>query len=325
MIVGSARSCTISTSEALLSARAFEAELKERGFEKIAEGAFGSILQKEDCVVKLIKDVKRCDELETERAVYFRIEETRTNERERGDEEGFSSFFRFPRFNLFRRLSSFCHFNMEKVYPTLSTWEDAFGVEMEISGETKFLACGVVREEMQDSFLMFEINEQKLIKVPKKLVSVVDRPGALHHFYVNHIDPNLNEKLPNGQGVLLGSKTLVKLYGEANVRVFAFGLGLAVSHLIFRVHILPVDIEVVIAAKSREDRTPVLFVLDFNEAFPFSVFPEPALVAKAMKKKNGKNYFPFPFSPLFECFAEGFLKERLTSECEVARAILELL
>lgn len=44
------------------------------GFEKIGEGGFGVILGVKQCVVKLIKDIKRCQELKNEIAFYNRIE-----------------------------------------------------------------------------------------------------------------------------------------------------------------------------------------------------------------------------------------------------------
>lgn len=53
----------------------FVSQLEQKyGFEQIGEGGFGVILGVKQCVVKLVKDIKRCKELKNEIAFYNRIE-----------------------------------------------------------------------------------------------------------------------------------------------------------------------------------------------------------------------------------------------------------
>ena len=80
-------------------------------FNKIGEGGFGLILGTENCVIKLIKDINRCNELEKEREVYRRIKK---------EPASYSMYAKFPKYFLYEQLDTFRHFNMQKLYSPLS-------------------------------------------------------------------------------------------------------------------------------------------------------------------------------------------------------------
>jgi len=46
----------------------------------------------------------------------------------------------------------------------------------------------------------------------KDKIYALDKPGSLIHFYINHFDSDLKEKLDNGQGMLLGRNHLEDMF-----------------------------------------------------------------------------------------------------------------
>jgi hypothetical protein len=116
--------------------------------------------------------------------------------------------------------------------------------------------------------------------------------------------------------------TLERVFGPDLVADFAYQIGQLLAFLVFVVHLVPVDVEVVIASVSQSDRRLVPFIYDFNESSLYSPDHDVPVsrIARAMHYKNGKNYFPNSSNPYFPDFVKGFLAD---SPPDAARRILD--
>ena len=78
ILTGTVTECTIRPAMETYQFEEVAQELMETfQFEPLGQGGFGLILGGEDCVIKLIKDVQRCNELEQERRIYQIIDQKR--------------------------------------------------------------------------------------------------------------------------------------------------------------------------------------------------------------------------------------------------------
>lgn len=197
----------------------------------------------------------------------------------------------------------FPYFNMRRIYPTMSKWIGADGEE----------TWGHVQKQIDDNYQCFDMEIQQIVSVPREKVTLIDRPGNLHHFYINHPDTNLREKLDRDQGVLLGLNHLEMWYGADNICQFVTAIGQFISIMMIVRHIIPTDIEIVIGSNSRLDRTPAVYIYDFNETGMLdpstikSFDHLPIIFGNSLHFKNGKKYFPNIGNKYYEYFQEGFV------------------
>jgi len=263
------------------------------GFSQLGEGSFGVALATENCVVKVVKNVNRCGELEKERAVYQKI---------KANPKSDTFFAKFPKYHLYNQLESFCHFNMQKIWSPLSGYGDLYDDEAGYGH-------GFVAYNQEGTVGLVE--EGKLMEMDQSNIYPIDRPGNLLHFYVNHFDSDLKEKLDNDQGILLGKAQLEKMFTQNIVELYTAAIGELLSFLIFDLFVIPNDIEVVLGTASKEDRVVRPYILDFNECDSFTDFSENNIerIARSMYNKNGRFYFPNSGNQFFPFFYEGFTKD----------------
>lgn len=146
-------------------------ELKNKyAFDTIGEGGFGVVLGSKACAIKIVKDLKRCDELKKEKAIYEVIEAT----------PNYTSG-RIPKYNLYNELSTFCQFNLEKINSPLSEYDES---------EYK-TRVGYVIDEVNSQYL-FRDMKKGIYLVNKNKISIKPYRKIIH-FYVNHGLHKLNE------------------------------------------------------------------------------------------------------------------------------------
>jgi hypothetical protein len=263
------------------------------GFLEIGEGSFGKILSAGNCVVKIIKDIKRCNELAKEKEVYQRI----TN-----DPRSNSFFAKFPKYHLYEELTDFCHFNMQKIHSPVS----GYGNIYDDDSETGF---GFVVTENENKVLMITNDGSKKL-LNKEDVYAIDKPGNLIHFYINHFDVNLKEKLDNNQGILLGKSHLEKMFTPDVIKIYCQAIGELIAFLIFDLMVIPNDVEIVLGTDSSTNRIVIPYITDFNECDFIKEFNDGTLfrIGKALYNKNGRFYFPNRKNPYYSYFVNGFLK-----------------
>src|SRR5438445_9658125 len=110
---GSLQNCNLTSTQ--YNYNQFANQLQDQyGFEQIGEGSMGLVLGASHCTIKLVKDIKRCHELEHEKQIYKEIE----------NHDKSHLIGRIPQFNLYQELDTFCHFNMEKIYAPIVTIDD---------------------------------------------------------------------------------------------------------------------------------------------------------------------------------------------------------
>jgi hypothetical protein len=114
------------------------------GFEKIGEGGFGVVLGAKGCAIKIIKDIKRCDELVHEKNIYQRIQENK-------QENDKPLMGRIPKYNLFKQLSTYCQFNTERILSPLSEFDD-------LNDKTR---VGYVIGEEDDVYIFKDLKEKR--------------------------------------------------------------------------------------------------------------------------------------------------------------------
>ena len=278
------------------------------GFKYIGEGGFGVVLGNDNCVVKIIKDISRCTELEKEKQIYNIIETQRDT----------NLIGKIPKFHIYNHLNTFCHFNTEKIYPALSGWgdinDDDYGSGYVISSN--------------NNMYTFNDLDGEIYGIKKDNVYSIDRPGNLIHFYINHFDMNLKEKLDNNQGYLFGLNNLTKYFSDENIKIFSYAVGQLLSFLIFKCGIAPIDIEVVIGSKDKNNREPTIFIYDFNECIlidnTMNINSFCEYITQSLYLKNGKNYFPSLKNPYYTYFSKGFLDYTDKSNKVIAECILNL-
>lgn len=88
--------------------------------------------------------------------------------------------------------------------------------------------------------------------------------------------------------------------------------------------ILPVDIEVVLGSKSKDQREIIPYIYDFNESSIYNANQENIafLLAKSMFYKNGKYYFPNHKNPYYNSFQTGFILSQPPEHQLLASSIL---
>lgn len=272
----------------------FKEELESKyGMEKIGEGGFGVILANKHCSIKLVKDINRCSELKKEMTIYNRLSST----------EGLIG--RIPQFNLFHELTTYCHFNMERIYSPLSLYDD--GIKEHV---------GYVMAQ-QDAYLFKNLKPKYgLTWVNKNNVFPMER-RPLVHFYINHYDHHLKEQQDRGE--LWGKNVLKNHFGD-KVSEFSFAMGQLLSFVLLN-GVLPFDVEIVIGTNAI-DREITLYMLDFNECVLFNEWTPFTILAaaKSMYNKDGKFYFPNHSNEYYSQFVDGMLS-RLPEE--IVNPILE--
>ena len=164
----------------------------------------------------------------------------------------------------------------------------------------------MVVTENSEVYLLIEQGKKK--KINKKDIYSIDRPGNLIHFYLNHFDVNLKEKLDNDQGILCGKKILERLFTPEMIKIYTEAIGELLSFLIFDLKVIPNDIEIVLGTSSKEDRIVKPFIFDFNECDFYENINENTIyrLAKSMYNKNGRSYFPNSKNSYYQYFLKGF-------------------
>lgn len=260
------------------------------GFDKIGEGGFGVVLGAKSCAIKLIKDIKRCEELEKEKAFYERIEENKPND----------LLGRIPVYNLYSKLIDFCHFNTEKINSPLSEYDESeyktrVGYVIEDTG------LQYIFRDMKTKRGSYLVDKDKVsLKANRKII----------HFYVNHYDVHFKAQ-SDERGNIMGLMPLIQAFSEAKVKEFCYALGQLVAFMVMDCNIYPFDVENVIG--TGEDRVCTLYMYDFNEC----VFVDTdnldliALIsAKALFNKDGKHYYPNNKHIYYNYFVEGLKFKR---------------
>ncbi len=274
----------------------FISELENKyGFEKIGEGGFGIVLGAKHCVVKLIKNIKRCQELKNEIAFYDRIESNW-----RKDLVG-----RVPIFNIYNELNEYCHFNTERVYSPLLEYDDGNKerVGYLLGDKFKFLKTKYP-DEIVDVNNLYYMPRRKII-----------------HFYINHYDVNFRYK-SDEKGDMYGLNVLVNTFGDY-VKELTFAMGQLLSFLILDCRIFPFDIEVVVGCG--QDKVSRIYIFDFNECLfieNMSLDLMAREAARSMYNKDGKHYFPNNKNPYYQDFMEGMLYQCDEEETQFVNSIL---
>lgn len=278
------------------------------GFEKIGEGGFGVVLGAKSCAIKIIKDIKRCKELVHEKEIYQRIEENKSNVNLIG---------RIPQFNIYKELTTYCHFNTERILPPLSEYD---------TGDDDQRAGYVISSDNDNNTYQFKDLKAKrgIYNVDKNDVHVVSWRKIIH-FYINHYNPNFKEKSEE-RGDILGMKPLIEAFTENKVMEFCFAIGQLLAFLIIDCDIFPFDIEVVVGT-SESNREVTIYMYDFNECTLISEQMNLNLVAseaaRSMYAKDGKNYFPNNKNPYYPYFYDGFTKNRPNHQVDFIDKILD--
>jgi len=290
------------------------------GFHQIGEGGFGIILNSGSCVIKVIKDISRCKELAKEREVYERIQEFEKKNQDIAYPEAhvfpnkLNKFMaQFPKYHLYNELDNFCHFNMQKIWSPLSGFGDLYDDEE--------YGHGFVVTQTENKVLLIENGKKKVLKSEE--VYCIDKPGNLIHFYINHFDIDLKEKLDNHQGILVGKRNLENMFGIEMVRIYVEAIGELLAFLIFDLQVIPNDIEIVLGTQSNEDRVVIPFIYDFNECDFYQLNRTAEAdknhislndnilfrLAKSLYNKNGRFYFPNSQNEYYPYFQKGFLRD----------------
>lgn len=276
------------------------------GFEEMGNGSFGTIFgnASTNCAVKVIQDLGRCAELSNEKEIYEMLS------REENTPLFEAIFAKVPRFRGYFSYASFCHFNFQRLMSPLSGFGD-------IEDDDNYGHGYVVAQTgplLDERLKMYDATGERSIVLKKEDVYPIDRPGSLIHFYINHYDTDLKEKLDNGQGYLFGIKQLKRIFGKDTVSMYANELGKLLGLLVCRFLIVPTDIEVVLATEGKNDRVVRPYVLDFNEC---RILPENSLMSKdamamlmtnSLKAKNGKHYIPDSRNEFYAPFWSGFVE-----------------
>ena len=301
---GSVSNCNLTSS--YYDANKFINELQNKyGFEKIGEGGFGVVLGANSCTVKIVKDIKRCEELKYEKRIYQTIEKTPHNH----------LLGRIPRFNLYHELTTYCHFNLEKIYAPISTFDD----------DNDKQRVGYAISETDDAYLFKDIKEKRgTYKVDKTLLHVLLWRKIIH-FYINHYDVNFKYKDEN-RGDIMGLNNLVNTFTQDNVVQYCEAIGQLVSFLILDCDVFPFDVEIVLGT-NENDRVPVIYMYDFNEA---TFIPDNMNIdlvaltaAKSLYSKDGKHYYPNNKNPFYNHFYNGLIDNRSLENIHFIDAMLE--
>lgn len=272
------------------------------GFSVLGEGGFGVVLGNNQCAIKVIKNIKRCSELEKEKIIYQIIQSEK--------DKYHKLVAQVPKFNIYKQLNTYCQFNSERISSPLSGWGDPYEDDY-----GNGYVIGIDKSTNNYIFRDLHKSRDDYI-IDRSLVYPIDKPGNLIHFYINDPDPDLKYVLENYQGKLYGQNTLEYTFGVDLVRKFAYWIGQLLSFIIFKCGILPFDVEVVIGAKSQTDRELIPFIYDFNECFLINDLPRNisqnvlvSTIAKSLYSKNGRNYFPNSKNKYYDNFVSGFTED----------------
>lgn len=286
-------------------------------FSELSEGSFAKIIGDSIHIVKLIKDIKRFNELIKEQEIYQRIYK---------NPKSYCYFAKFPLYysldfikeneffinqELDCDLTNSCYFKTQKILNPISYYGDIYDDESE-SG------FGFVVTEKGNKVLMItnEGNKTSQKILNQEDVYAIDKPGNLIHFYINHFDTNLKEKLDNNQGILLGKSHLEKMFTQEMIHIYSQAIGELISFLIFELLVIPVDVEILLGTDSMTERVVIPYITDFNEC-DFYKKEENGItdntlfrIAKSLYNKNGRFYFPNQKNIYYESFAKGFLNSQ---------------
>ncbi len=291
---GDISTCTISSNYDYTK---FVSELEHKyGFEQIGMGGFGIIMGVKNCVVKLIKNIKRCQELKNEIAFYERIESNWDNQ----------LLGRVPKFSIYEEFNDYCHFNTERIYSPLLEYDDGQKTKVGyLIGDFKFL---------KTKYPNAKVNQEDLYYMPRR---------KLIHFYINHYDKNYKEK-SDDRGEMYGLNILVNTFGDEYIKWLTFSMGQLLAFLIVNCQIYPFDIEVVVGCST--DKQSRIYMLDFNECLFIDNKMNIDVIAKeaarSMISKDGKHYFPNKNNIYYDDFKNGMISNRDEEETEFILNIL---
>jgi hypothetical protein len=300
---GSVTNCNLESS--YYDAQIFIKELHQKyGFEQIGEGGFGLVLGANACTVKIVKDIKRCKELKYEKSIYEKIESI-PHEYLLG---------RIPKFNLYHELTTYCHFNLEKIFPPLSAFDEGdkqrVGYALYESDDTYFF------KDIKPKRGVYEVNQNTLHVLPwRKII----------HFYINHYDPNFKYK-DDSRGDIMGFNALVNSFTQEKVAEYCFAIGQLISFIILDCGVFPFDVELVLGT-NEHNRVPVIYMYDFNEA---TFIPETmsmdlvaSTAARSLHLKDGKHYYPNQKNPFYNQFYNGLIDNRSLEQIHFIDSMLQ--
>ena len=281
--------------------KTFVNELENQyGFEPIGEGGFGVVMGYKSCAIKIIKDLKRCEELKHEKSIYERIN-VHYNPKLIG---------KIPKYNLYEEFDNFCHFNMERIYAPLSEYDDGVSDKVRVG---YYLPSGVFRTLKS---VNIQIEEKKLNAMPRRKII---------HFYINHFDHAYKERSYD-RGDMYGINALTDALTEDSLRMYSFALGQLVSFLVLDCKVLPFDVEVVLGT-SEKDRKVSLYVLDFNESQfindDFGLDIAASEAARSLYSKDGKHYYPNDKNVYYNDFVNGLYDQRTDVQKEFVDVMLD--
>lgn len=290
---GDIKTCTLTSNEYNYIQMMKELQ-NHYGFDKIGEGGFGVVLGAKSCAIKLIKDIKRCEELEKEKAFYERIEANKP----------YGLLGRIPAYNLYNKLIDFCHFNTEKINSPLSEYDES-EYKTRVGYVLKEFGTQYIFHDMKPKRGSYLLDKDKVsMKANRKII----------HFYVNHYDVNFKAQ-SDERGNIMGLKPLIQAFTELKVKEFCYALGQLVSFMIIDCNIYPFDVENVIG--TGDDRVCTLYMYDFNEC----VFIDTdnldliALIsAKSLFNKDGKHYYPNNKHIFYSYFVDGLKYNRTDTQ-----------
>jgi hypothetical protein len=263
------------------------------GFEKIGEGGFGVVLGAKGCAIKIIKDIKRCDELVNDKPLMGRI----------------------PKYNLFKQLSTYCQFNTERILSPLSEFDD-------LNDKTR---VGYVIGEEDDVYIFKDLKEKRGIYNVAKSKVYIKSNRKIIHFYVNHYDVNYKFQSED-RGNIFGINQLITNFSNDKVQEYSFALGQLVSFIILDCNIYPFDVECVIGTNNTS-RECFIYMYDFNECqFMDNVNNlnhVALLAAKALYNKDGKHYFPNNKNIFYRRFVDGMCYTRDDNQKQFINQILD--
>lgn len=280
------------------------------GFEQIGQGGFGVVLGIKQCAVKLIKDINRCRELSTEIAVYKRISEKKPS----------TLIGLIPEFNLFAELSTFCHFNAERIYAPHSMWH----TEADTEDDRKYRYGFVIGSE-GDNYVFKDVKAKRGTYKINKSAVYAQPYRNLFQFYINYLDKDLYDNSAPERGTVVGENKLISLFTREKLREFCFAVGQLLAFIIIDCEVYPHDVEIVVGS-SFEDRECKIYMFDFNE-FTFMNDSQDlkfraSEAARAMFAKDGRSYFPNIRSDFYRDFVQGFMNNRSPNEIQYISAIL---
>lgn len=282
--------------------KTFINQLENYGFESIGEGGFGKVMSYKSCAIKILKDLKRCQELKHEMSIYKRIKERWTRE----------LMGKIPTYNLFEQINNdYCHFNMQRIYAPLTEYDDGDKIHV------GYYLDNQVFKNLKPKYGVMTVDATELQPMPRRRII---------HFYVNHFDRDFKYRSEE-RGDLYGMNALVNTFGEAYVKQYSFALGQVLSFLVLDCEILPFDVEIILGTIEHDPKV-TLYVLDYNEAqfidADWSLDIIASEIARSMYSKDGRHYYPNVNNKYYPDFVEGVLDGRTPQHIQFLNVVLNV-